>query len=290
VPHAADTTSEDVRSELIDILVQVVDCPPDGVVDRAALKDLGVDSLAIVEMADELGRRFDVYLSDETVNDLRTVGDAVNAVVHHDGGRPHLSTTYGAGPLDAPVPVELAATPTPTASVEPDPVDPAERRDRFRRLAFWFAATGAAVGIVLGLGFAGIIGATGLGSSTLPPLAVPTTPAPTTATPTPTPTPTPNAEESVSPDPTLTIPNTQVKPGERFTLEGAFPGLDKGQKLQVQVKDPGEKWDEFPVTATTKANGEYRTEIYTSRTGEREFRMSHTASDATTPPVKVTIG
>ena len=288
MPPSVDTSAEDVRSELTDILVQVVGCAPDDVVDHATLKDLGVDSLAVVEMADELGRRFDRYLSDETVNGLRTVGDAVNAVVRHDGGHAPRTTTYSTVSLDPPKPEDAA--PPATTAVAADPVDPEERNNALKRLAFWFATIGAAVGIVLGLGMAGIIGATGLGSSTLPPLTLPTTPAPTTATPTPTPTPTPGTEETVEPDPTLTIPDTEVKPGQRFTLEGAFPGLDKGEKLQVQVKDPGQQWDDFPVTATTKANGEYRTQIYTSRTGEREFRMAHTASDKTTPAVKVRIG
>ena len=35
---------------------------------------------------------------------------------------------------------------------------------------------------------------------------------------------------------------------------------------------------------------QYRTQIYTSRTGEREFRMAHRASDKTTPAVRVAIG
>ena len=289
MPPSVDTRAEDVRSELTDILVQVVGCAPDDVVDHATLKDLGVDSLAVVEMADELGRRFDLYLSDETVNGLRTVGDAVNAVVRHDGGPAPRTTTYSAISLDPPKPEDAAPPPTPSA-VATDPVDHEERTNAFKRLAFWFAIIGAAVGIVLGLGMAGIIGATGLGSSTLPPLTLPTTPAPTTATPTPTPTPTPDTEETVDPDPTLTIPDTEVKPGKRFTLEGAFPGLDKGEKLQVQVKDPGEQWDDFPVTATTKANGEYRTQIYTSRTGEAGVPHGPHASDKTTPAVKVRIG
>jgi acyl carrier protein len=278
---------DDVRDELADILVQLVGCTPDDVVDGAELKQLGVDSLAIVEMADELGRRFDVYLADETVNEMRTVADAVAAVVQHDGARPPRSTAYDAAPPAGP-PVD-DATPT-VANAPVAEVDPEERRSALRRLAYWFAGVGAAVGIVLGLGMAGLIGATGLGSTTLPPLTVPTTPAPTTATPTPTPTATPDPEETTDPDPTLTIPNTQVKPGERFTLEGAFPGLDSGERLQVQVKDPGESWDEFPVTATTRRDGAYRTQIYTSRTGEREFRMAHLASDKTTPAVKVQIG
>ena len=199
-----------------------------------------------MEVADELGRRFDRYLSDETVNGLRTVGDAVNAVVRHDGGRRHAPPPRARSPWPA-KPEEAAPPPTPPQS-RPTRWTTKSEATAFKRLAFWFAIIGAAVGIVLGLGMAGIIGATGLGSSTLPPLTLPTTPAPTTATPTPTPTPTPGTEETVDPDPTLTIPDTEVKPGKRFTLEGAFPALDKGEKLQVQVKDSGQQWDDFPVT------------------------------------------
>jgi hypothetical protein len=81
-----------------------------------------------------------------------------------------------------------------------------------------------------------------------------------------------------------------VSPGERFTLEGAFPALGGGEELQVQVKDPGEKWDEFPVTVETRGGGEYRTEIYTSRTGKRDFRLAHEDSDTKTPAISVTIG
>jgi acyl carrier protein len=279
---------DDVRDELTDILVQVVGCAPEYVVDQAELKQLGVDSLAVVEMADELGRRFDVYLSDESVNSMRTVGDAVKAVVRHDGSRAPRSTTYQAPPpITDPIP---GASPVASGSEPSDEVDPEERRSAFKRLAYLFAAAGAAVGIVLGLGFAGLIGAAGINSSTLPPLTVPTTPAPTTPTPTPTPTASPDAEETPDPDPTLTIPKTEVGPGERFTLEGAFPALGGGEKLQVQVKDPGEQWDEFPVTATTRDGGRYRTQIYTSRTGKRDFRMAHEDSDTTTPAISVTIG
>ena len=61
-------TPEEIRDQLTDILVQVVGCAPEDVVDTPRCKQLGVDSLAVVEMADELGRRFDIYLSDETVN------------------------------------------------------------------------------------------------------------------------------------------------------------------------------------------------------------------------------
>lgn len=287
MPHPHDVRSEDVRAELTDILVQTVGAAPGDVLDYAKLKDLGVDSLAIVEVGDELGRRFDIYLADETVNEMSTVADAVAAVVRHEGLGATRSTTDQEPPTSGPEPGAAALTSDPPP---PEDVDPEERRSRFKRLAFWFAVTGAAVGIVFGLGSAAIIGATGLGSSTLPPLAVPTTPAPTTPSPTPTATATPNAEETPDPDPTLTIPNTQISPGERFTLEGAFPALDKGEKLQVQVKDSGEGWDEFPVTTTTRGGGTYSTQVYTSRTGKRDFRMAHEGSNTNTPAVSVTIG
>ena len=282
MPHAPD-----VRSELTDILVQVVGCSLEDVVDHAKLADLGIDSLSIVEVADELGRRHDVYLADETVNGLRTVSDAVSAVVRHDGSRPRIATAYGPPQTGPAVTPQTTSRPAPL----PDPrIDPDERRSALRRLGVWFAAAGAVFGIVLGLGGAALIGATGLDSSTLPPISVPTTPAPTTPAPTATPTPTPDPEETVSPDPTLVVEATQVSPGQRFTLQGAFPALDKGETLQVQVKDPGEKWDEFPVTTKTRAGGKYQTQIYTSRTGKRQFRMAATGSDLVTPPVSVTIG
>lgn len=278
-----DITRDEVRDELTDILVQVVGCAPEEVVDRTHLKSLGVDSLAMVEMADELGRRFDVYISDDRVNGLRTVSDAVAAITRHDDVL--LRARNAAASQRA-----AAASPEPASSRASEPADPEERQSAMRQLALWFVAAGAAVGIVLGFGGAALVGATGLSESTLPPLTLPTTPAPTTASPTPTSTPTPTDEETPDPDPTLSIPTTQVSPGQRFTLEGRFPGLDNGETLQVQVKDAGERWDEFPVTAQTRGDGAYRTQIYTSRTGEREFRMAHLGSDATTPAVSVRIG
>ena len=290
---------DDVRAELTDILGQVVGAQPDAVTDRATLEELGVDSLAIVEVTDELGRRFGVHLADDTVNRMQTVGDAVDAVVRHDGTpAPRVSTNAAMAPPSAAdaAPPEPEPEPQPKDEDEPvtvhtePPLDDEERKSAFRRLAWWFAGVGAAVGVVLGLGSAAIIGATGITETNLPPLAAPTTPAPSTATPTPTPTPTPDEDATPDPDPTLTIPRTDVAPGERFTLEGAFPALKRGETLQVQVKDPGAGWDEFPVTATTRQGGTYRTQIYTSRTGQREFRMLHRRSDATTPAVQVTIG
>ena len=100
---------DDVRDELADILGQLVGCASEDVVDSAELKQLGVDSLGIVEMADELGRRFDIYISDDVVNAMCTVGDAVTAVVQHDGARPPRSSTYDAAPPERPPTYRLTA-------------------------------------------------------------------------------------------------------------------------------------------------------------------------------------
>jgi acyl carrier protein len=83
-----------VHEQLTDILVRVVDCSPDAVVPEAKLKKLGTDSLTIVEVGEELGRRFGLRLSDQAIDSMRTVQDAIDAVVRHDG----LSTTRMTAP------------------------------------------------------------------------------------------------------------------------------------------------------------------------------------------------
>ncbi|AWB91854.1 acyl carrier protein [Aeromicrobium chenweiae] len=87
------SSSSAVLEQLTDILVRVLGCPPDSVTPDAVLKDLGTDSLTIVEVGEELGRRFGLYLSDDTIDSMVTVQDAIDAVVRHDGSQP---------PLDAP--------------------------------------------------------------------------------------------------------------------------------------------------------------------------------------------
>lgn len=278
-------TSDDVRSELTDILVSVVGCTADDVDDQTRLKSLGVDSLSVVEVADELGRRFGVYIADETVNGLVTVGDAVAAVVHHDGRQPPRSTTYAPGPAAA-AGSDGAGAPAPTTRLSADP----ERQKALRRIAGWFAIIGAAVGVVLGIGFTGLVGATGLGSADLPPLTQPSTAAPVTPSPTAAADSTPDPDETADPDPTLVISDTEVSPGQRFGLEGRFPTLKGGDVLQVQVRDKGEEWDDFPITTEVRDGETYRTEIYTSRTGQRDFRVVQKDGDLKTPAVTVQIG
>ncbi|AXT84595.1 hypothetical protein C6I20_04895 [Aeromicrobium sp. A1-2] len=269
-----------VHEQLTDILVRLVGCTNDAVVPEAVLKDLGTDSLTIIELAEELGKRFDVYLSDDTVDALVTVQDAIDAVALHDGSR-------SPGHAEK-LPIGLES-PAPPVRDEDD--ENAERRSLARRLAFWFVLVGAALGLVLGLGGSALVSATGISSVDLPPISAPSTAAPTpTDEPTPEPTPEATTSEPETPDPELNVSSKQVAPGERFTLSGTFPSAGVGTSLQVQVKDAGSEWDDFPIATTTTKGAKFKTQIYTSRQGERQFRLTDKKAGKSTPAVTVQIG
>ena len=267
-----------VHEQLTDILIRVVDCPADAVVPEASLKELGTDSLTIVETAEELGRRFDVYLSDDTVDSLVTVQDAIDAVVRHDG---------------ATSPARSGRVPTTLESPAP-PVRDWEHVRRHRvaeRMIFWFVVVGVFVGAALGFGGSALVKATGIGSVDLPPISNPTTAPSATPSTTPEPEPTETTTtESDVPEPTIEASKPQVAPGERFVIEGTFPAAGSGAELQVQVKDEGSDWDDFPIETTTRRGGTFKTELYTSRTGERQFRLLNKETDEATPAVTVEIG
>jgi acyl carrier protein len=249
-----------VHEQLTDILVRVVNCPADAVVPTAVLAELGTDSLTIVEVGEELGRRFGVRLSDAAI-------DAVIAQAAAD--RP--------------------APPRPTAPAPIATAPPAVRKRRVGGFVATFVFFGLLIGGVLGLGGAALVSATGISDVNLPPIG---------ATPTPTPTPDaveettpPPASPTEDPKPTITTSSERVSPGERFLLSGAFPGSTDGQDLQVEVKDgPSASWDVFPIQTKVRDGGIFRTELYTSRTGVREFRVTNKATGESTPSIKVEIG
>lgn len=272
-------SSSAVHEQLTRIIVQVVGCEPQAVVPAARLnKDLGVDSLSIVEVVEALGEAFDIYIPDETVNTMITVQDAVNSVVHHDPGANGPSATV-------PTAAVLLSS---RREARPLPAGEIERRKHVAwKLAGWFVVVGLALGAVLGLGGAALINATGMKD-----VSIRAQPTPSKAATTPTPTPTPSSKESATtkPKPTLSTATTKIAPGEKLRMNGTFPALDEGATLQVQVKDPGGAWDDFPVTSKTSGGGKYATLIYTTRTGERQIRMLHKATDTVTPAITITVG
>lgn len=164
---------------------------------------------------------------------------------------------------------------------------PIERR-RLRSFSATFVFIGLVIGGVLGLGGAALVSATGISDVDLPPLVAPTTPAPVAETEEePTPEPTTPADQV---KPTINTSKEDVSPGERFFLSGAFPQSPVGEDLQVEVREGGGSWDDFPIQTKTRDGGIYRTELYTSRTGEREFRVTNLVTGEKTPSIKVDIG
>jgi acyl carrier protein len=71
-------TTEDIRSDLADIVNEVAGIPAEDVqMDKSFVDDLDVDSLSMVEVVVAAEEKFDVKIPDEEVKNLKTVGDAV---------------------------------------------------------------------------------------------------------------------------------------------------------------------------------------------------------------------
>jgi acyl carrier protein len=71
-------TTEDIRSNLAEIVNEVAGIPADDVqMDKSFVDDLDVDSLSMVEVVVAAEEKFDVKIPDEEVKNLKTVGDAV---------------------------------------------------------------------------------------------------------------------------------------------------------------------------------------------------------------------
>jgi acyl carrier protein len=74
-------TTEEIRTELADIVNEVTGIPADDVqLDKSFVDDLDVDSLSMVEVVVAAEEKFDVRIPDEEVKNLKTVGDAVTYI------------------------------------------------------------------------------------------------------------------------------------------------------------------------------------------------------------------
>ncbi len=74
-------TQVDVLSGLAEVLEEVSGVPSDKVVREASFEsDLEVDSLTMVEVVVACEERFGVRIPDEALENLRTVGDAVDFI------------------------------------------------------------------------------------------------------------------------------------------------------------------------------------------------------------------
>lgn len=73
-------TNEEVLNKIKEI-VPKFGVNPDDVSDTSTLEDLDMDSLDVVEIMQAIEDDLGIRVPDEDLEDLKTIGDAVNAVV-----------------------------------------------------------------------------------------------------------------------------------------------------------------------------------------------------------------
>ncbi len=78
--------SADIQEKVTEIIVEQLDVPKSDVEPgKSFTEDLGADSLAIVELVLALEENFDIKIPDEEVDNIRTVGDAINYITARQG-------------------------------------------------------------------------------------------------------------------------------------------------------------------------------------------------------------
>ncbi|MCY1007371.1 acyl carrier protein [Nannocystis pusilla] len=74
-------TTADIEKQVIEIVREQLDVKPeDCTLDKIFTDDLGADSLAIVELVLAFEEHFEIKIPDEEVENIKTVGDAVNYI------------------------------------------------------------------------------------------------------------------------------------------------------------------------------------------------------------------
>jgi acyl carrier protein len=79
-------TQEEIVAGLADIVNEIAGIPTEDVqLDKSFTDDLDVDSLSMVEVVVAAEERFDVKIPDDDVKNLKTVGDAADYILKHQG-------------------------------------------------------------------------------------------------------------------------------------------------------------------------------------------------------------
>lgn len=74
----------DILEKIIDILCNQLDLDKEQVTeDSEIIEDLGADSLDIVDLVMTLEEEFDTEITDEMIEDMKTVGDVVKFIEEH---------------------------------------------------------------------------------------------------------------------------------------------------------------------------------------------------------------
>ena len=251
-------TPEEIRAKLTELLGKITGTPADSVRDTAALKDLGIDSVAIVELAEGIATTFDLRLHDDTVNEWRTVGDIVRSVQR---GESFL------------------------ASLPPPQLNDPERVGAYKQLAVVFAVVGAGIGVLIGIGAAMLLASSGIGGGSQPPISAPTAPTPITATANPSGGNEASPRNAAPTNASLTLTPAQVSAGEDFQLSGRLPTARDGETLVVEWREDDGTWAPFPITVTARPDGTFESRVYIASPGERQFRVRSNSGPATPPAI-----
>lgn len=76
----------DIEATVTEIICEQLDVKADDVdASKSFTDDLGADSLAIVELVLAFEEKFDVKIPDDEVDNIKTVGDAVNYIKSRQG-------------------------------------------------------------------------------------------------------------------------------------------------------------------------------------------------------------
>lgn len=198
--------------------------------------------------------------------------------------------------LDEPSPPLLSTRAVPVAQYADDP-PPASR------IAARSLAVVAALAFLFGAGWLGLQmlldGDTSADTTTVPsPEPVETTPAEEEEDATPTPeaeeeTPTPE-ETAAEPAITLAADPLSVAGSQRISLSGRIEPPVEGVELRVERRLSGGDWVSFPdannpVTARTRAGGEFSTWVQTGRQGDNEWRLVGTVDGESVESNTVTV-
>jgi hypothetical protein len=105
------------------------------------------------------------------------------------------------------------------------------------------------------------------------------------------PSPTPQQTPGAVPTVTLSADRDEADTRELIRLEGALTPARAGVALQVQQSVDGSDFADFPVTATTRADGTYGVWVRTGREGRNQFRTVTTldGQTAASPAVVVVV-